>query len=178
MADNAGGRNLWTGEAIGGYATALALLVSIVTFVKTYNAQEAFNKTQLELQKAAATEQHAANEDQRLAAEAQRETAAVEALGRYLENPKTPIAWESAEAIIDVLGKDADSAWKATARRALYTHPENLQKFECELYSEAFKKFILTLTTTQNMEDLCSGKAHFVPLHSGRDKDAAVTSPK
>jgi hypothetical protein len=166
MADDAGSRKLWTGEAIGGYATALALLVSIVTFVKTYNAQEAFNKTQLELQKAAAVEQHAANEDQRLAAEAQRETAAVEALGRYLENPKTPIAWESAEAIIDVLGKDADPAWKATAKRALYRHPENLQRFECELYSDAFKTFVLTLTTTHKMDDLCSGKAHFAPLHS------------
>lgn len=52
------------------------------------------------------------------------------------------------------------------------------QKFECELYSEGFKTFGLTLTTTHNMDDLCSGKAHFAPLHSVRDKDAAVNAPK
>jgi hypothetical protein len=163
-----------SGEAIGGWATAAALIVSIVTFLYTYNSQEKFNKAQiqavnegLKLQATSTAQQEKSNEEQRKAAEAQRETAAVEALGRYLEKPTDAMAWETAETIIDVMGKDADPAWKATAKRAVYSHPGTLKTLECELYSEAFKDFVVSLTVTHNRDELCAREARFAPLHHG-----------
>jgi hypothetical protein len=156
-----------TGEAIGGWATAAALLVTIITFAYTYHAQEEFNRAQLKLQNTAAELQKEANQEQRKAAEAQRETAAVEALGRYLEKPTSAIAWETAETIIDVMGQSADSAWKTTAKRAIYRHPETLKTIECELYSEAFKDFVVSLTVTWSRTDLCAGKAQLKPIPIG-----------
>lgn len=175
MSEKPDSRNYLSGEAIGGYATAAALLVSIVTFLYTYNSQEKFNKEQtqavkdgLKLQAVATAQQEKANEEQRRAAEAQRETAAVEALGRYLDKPTDAVAWETAEAIIDVMGKDADPAWKATAKRAIYMHPGTLKTIECELYSEAFKDFVVGLTITHSRDELCARRARLAPLHQAR----------
>lgn len=172
MSETTNGKNRLSGEAIGGYATAAALLVTIITFIYTYKSQERFNADQtqavkegLRLQSDATAQQARANEEQRRAAEAQRETAAVQALGRYLEKPTDAMAWETAEAIIDVMGKDADPAWKATAKRAIYAHPGTLKTIECELYSEPFKDFVVGLTTTHSRDELCAGTAHLVPLH-------------
>ncbi len=159
------------GEAIGGWATAVALIVSIITFLYTYRSQEKFNKAQIEstqeavrLQRETAELQKEANQEQHKAAEAQRETAAVEALGRYLEKPTEAMAWETAETIIDVMGPAADPAWKATAKRAIYHHPSTLKTIECELYSEAFKDFVVSLTTTRSHDDLCTHKAKLRPF--------------
>jgi hypothetical protein len=161
----------FTGEAIGGYATALALLVSIITFIYTYRSQERFNRAQidaanagLKLQALAAEFQEKANEEQRRASEAQRETAAVEALGRYLDKPSDVVAWETAESIIDLMGKDGDPAWKATAKRAIYMHPGALKSINCELYSDAFKEFVANLTVHKNQVELCAHKAALAPL--------------
>jgi hypothetical protein len=111
----------------------------------------------LKLQKQAADEEHNA-------AVAQREAAAVEALGRYLTNYSTdPIAWESAEAIIDLVGDDP--AWQATAKRALRKHPGALKSIECELYSKAFVEFAAKSFDT-TVETLCTCKAQ--PKSSAR----------
>ena len=164
--------NRISGEAIGGWATAVALIVTIFTSAYTYKSQEKFNKAQIEatekaltLQATATAQQERANEEQRRAAEAQRETAAVEALGRYLDRPTDALAWDTAETIIDVMGKDADPAWKATAKRTIYNHPGTLTNIECELYSEGFKDFVASLTVTRSRDDLCARKARFAPLH-------------
>jgi hypothetical protein len=165
---------IW-GTALGGWATALALAVTVITFFYTYTAQEKFNQAQLDFNKdqrnynlqqiekaiEGLTLQKAAAEQETRAAWAQREAAAVEALGRYLDNPTTPMAWESAEVIIDMVGDDP--AWQATAKRALYHHPDNLQRIECDLYSDPFKSFLLKLTEATT-EVLCAGKAKFNSL--------------
>jgi hypothetical protein len=162
------------GESIGGWATAAALFVSIFTFYCAYKAQEKFNEKQLtfnsqqltfnqdqlarmkeglELQKTAAEEEHKA-------AVAQRETAAIEALGRYMDNSTDFRAWETAESLIDLVGDDP--AWRATAERMLRKHPGNLKAFECGLYSDPFKQFLDDLIVDKNA--LCAGSAHFKPL--------------
>jgi hypothetical protein len=155
------------GESIGGWATAAALFVSILTFIYAYRAQERFNEKQLilnreqlarmteglELQKAAAEEEHRA-------AVAQRETAAVEALGRYMDNSTDFRAWETAEALIDLVGDNP--AWRATAERMLRKHPANLKAFECKLYSGPFKQFLGDLMMDKGA--LCEGRAQFKPL--------------
>jgi hypothetical protein len=143
------------GEAIGGWATAAALLASIFTFVYTYRSQEEFNRAQLdfmqkqwgaiakglELQAKSAEEQHGASQALRESAKVQRESAAVAVLGRYLADA-TPDAraWSSAEAIIDIVEDDYEP-WHATAKRALLHHRSNLQGLECGLYSKRFLEF-------------------------------------
>jgi hypothetical protein len=182
--DRVGGKmKKLTGEEIGGYATAIALIVSIITFVLAYFAQERFYKEQnkfsdqqlekmevgLSLQKDTARAAHQAADAQHEAAEAQREAAAVEALGRYISGPGTDaVAWESAEAIIDLVNDtvaDKD-AWKATAKRALYHHPGTLRNIECELYSDKFKDFVISLLTKSTRDLFCAGKGQFEPLAS------------
>jgi hypothetical protein len=160
-----------TGEAVGGWATAVALVVTGLTSYCTYQSQEkfnrdvlAFNKAQLDAMKesnvAAANGlqlQREAAKETHESAVLQREAAAVDALGRYLD--KTDVetqAWSSAEAIIDLAGDDP--AWRATARRAIVHHPGNLRTIECELYSEAFKQFAAK-TFGASVEDLCAHRA-------------------
>ena len=121
-----------TGEAAGGWATVLALLVAVGTSYFTYQSQEKFNRevlkfnqAQLDAMKitnAAAAEglmlQRDAAKDTHESAILQREAAAVDALGRYLDKTDAETqAWSSAEAIIDLAGDDP--AWQATARRAI-----------------------------------------------------------
>jgi hypothetical protein len=164
------------GESIGGWATAAALFVSILTFIYTYRAQERFNEKQLEFnQRQLAINQdqlarmqdglrlqEAAAEEEHRAAVAQRDTAAVEALGRYMDNSTDFRAWETAESIIDLVGDDR--AWRATAERMLRKHPSNLKAFECKLYSQPFKNFLSDLIVDKGT--LCRGKAQFQPLEA------------
>jgi hypothetical protein len=147
-----------TGEGVGGWATAVALVVTAFTSYYTYQAQEQFNKAQLkamEQSNAAGAEglrlQVEAAKINREAAIAQREAAAVQALDQYLDKVDvTTQAWASAEAMIDMVGDDP--AWRATARRAIKLHPGELRGLECELYSDKFLAFAaetFKLTTQQ-----------------------------
>jgi hypothetical protein len=104
----------------------------------------------LELQREAAEDTHDS-------AVLQREAAAVDALGRYLDKTDAQTqAWSSAEAIIDLAGDDP--AWRATARRAIVHHPGNLKTIECELYSEKFKSFAAETFGT-SVDELCAHHA-------------------
>ena len=40
------------------------------------------------------------------------------------------------------------------------------QDIECQLHSEAFKKFVTRLTTTRSRDELCAQKAQLAPLQS------------
>jgi hypothetical protein len=164
------GPSWWRGESIGGWATLLALIVTIVTFIFTYRSQERFNETQIELiqrqlevmkednvEMARQVEnQKRAADEQKAAAEALRESAAVAALGGYLRGANAnadALAWEAAEAVIDIAPDD--EAWQATARRALVHHKHELVGLECNLYSPKFLEFV---AKTFNRPDLCAKK--------------------
>jgi hypothetical protein len=153
-------------EAIGGWATAAALFVGIITFVYTYGAQERFNTKQLQMMTAANDAaikglqlQKEAADTEKAAAKAQLEAAAVEALGNILQGASADNrAWAASEAIIDLVGDQPE--WQATARRALKHHPGNLLTIECELYSKPFQEFAAK-TFEVSVTDLC---AHRVRL--------------
>jgi uncharacterized protein (DUF3084 family) len=160
-----------SGEAIGGWATALALVLTAVTSYCTYRSQDDFNRAVLKFNeaqlKAMSDSNAAATEGVRLqveaakinrdSANAQREAAAVDALGRYLEKVDPPTqAWASAEAIIDIAGDDP--AWQATARRAIKMHPSELKGLECELYSDKFLIFAAE-TFRLTKEKMCATRS-------------------
>jgi hypothetical protein len=161
-----------TGEAVGGWATAIALVVTVVTSYCTNQSQEKFNREVLEFNQAqiksmrdsnaAAAEglelQREAAKDTHESAVFQREAAAVNALGRYLEKTDAQTqAWSSAEAIIDLAGDDP--AWRATARRAIAHHPGNLKSIECNLYSENFQRFAAE-TFRISVGELCAHRGN------------------
>lgn len=136
-----------SGEAVGGWATALALVIAVITSYSTYRSQDEFNKALLKFNEgqlnAMRDSNAAATKGLQLQVEAakiNREAAAVAALGHYLEKvDATTQAWASAEAIIDIAGEDP--AWQATARRAIKMHPSELNGLQCELYSDRFLAF-------------------------------------
>jgi hypothetical protein len=148
-------KSIW--EPVASLATALALIVSIITFAYTYRAQEKFNSKQLSMMAEANKSAIDGLRLQKEASDAQREAAAVEALGKYLETaPTANRAWATAEAIIDLVGND--SSWQATARRTLKHNSDNAKSIECELYSKKFVAFAAA-TFKASVEDFCNHRA-------------------
>jgi hypothetical protein len=156
-----------SGETAGGWATVFALLLTAYTSWSTNRAQDEFNRKVLEFNQGqlkamneGLTLQLKAAEINERSAKAQREAAAVNALGRYLnDSTGSTKAWESAEAIIDMVGDD--DAWRATARRAIKLYPKQLNGLECELYSPAFLDFAAETFHFSSAKEMC--KQHAKP---------------
>lgn len=129
----------WRGEALGGYATAVALVVTVLAAYWTSRAQDEFNVQLASFAKEGARAQKEAAEAAARAAKLQREANLVQAFAPYINSKSfgSDQAWATSSAVFDLAGDDQE--WRATAARMIVNHPK--AKLECDLYSPGFVEF-------------------------------------